>query len=140
MSDTRNPTPRFWLVCPGCGSQHEPEARWFGCDTCRDPAGHPHWLEVRFDLSRVDPAFLTKRGRVWDYAPLLPVLYAAVGALLFSGVLPWLRHRPISIRQSVSALIPRLGRLCQRRLCLKDRRSPHRPNARQDSGARRESR
>jgi len=64
---------KFWLVCPRCGREFEPGPRWHGCETCLDAAGYPHWLEVRYDLKKVDSTFLRQEGRVWDYAPLLPV-------------------------------------------------------------------
>src|SRR2546421_76500 len=63
---------RFWLVCPACGTEYDPGPRWYGCDTCRDNAGFPHWVEVRYDLSRIDTSCLQRAGSVWDYAPLLP--------------------------------------------------------------------
>jgi threonine synthase len=62
----------FRLVCPRCEQETDSLSPWFGCDTCADAAGFPHWLEVRYDLDRVNPDFLKRTGRVWDYAPLLP--------------------------------------------------------------------
>jgi threonine synthase len=64
---------RFYLVCPACQQRLEAGPRWFGCESCRDAAGFPHWLEVQYDLEQVDPAPFRKPGRVWDYAALLPV-------------------------------------------------------------------
>jgi len=81
----------FWLICPNCQREYDPGPRWFGCDTCRDPAGHPYWLETRYDLSRLDPAFLRRVGRVWDYAPLLPVRDAANVRTLGEGNTPLVR-------------------------------------------------
>src|SRR5689334_14992944 len=64
---------RFWLVCTGCGAEYEPGPHWYGCDKCRDNAGHPHWLEVRYDWDRVDVRCLQRAGRLWEYGPLLPI-------------------------------------------------------------------
>src|SRR5262245_2995526 len=83
--------PSFWLVCPRCGREYDPGPRWYGCDDCRDGAGHPHWVEVRYDLGRIDPAFLTRAGRVWDYAPLLPAHDPAQARTLGEGNTPLVR-------------------------------------------------
>jgi threonine synthase len=91
MNDTGRETPRFWLVCPGCGRQQEPAPCWFGCDTCRDPAGYPHWMEVRYDLGCIDASSLARAGRVWDYAPLLPVRDASSPPTLGEGNTPLVR-------------------------------------------------
>src|SRR4051794_4796638 len=72
LSAMLSPASTFWLVCPRCGTETEAGARWWGCEACRDAAGFPHWLEVRYDLERIDPAPFRRAGRVWDYAPLLP--------------------------------------------------------------------
>lgn len=81
----------FWLVCPRCRAAYEPGPRWFGCDVCRDPAGHPWWLEICYDLRRIDAAFLRRAGRVWDYAPLLPVRDPAHIRTLGEGNTPLVR-------------------------------------------------
>lgn len=81
----------FWLVCPNCGREYDPGPRWYGCDTCRDKAGNPHWVEVRYDLSRVDPTFLKRAGRVWDCAPLLPARDPARAQTLGEGHTPLVR-------------------------------------------------
>ena len=81
----------FWLVCPHCGTESEPGPRWHGCETCRDAAGHPYWLEVRYDLEKIDPTFLTRPGRVWDYAPLLPARDPADARTLGEGQTPLVR-------------------------------------------------
>lgn len=83
--------PRFWLVCPSCGTEQDPGPHWWGCTTCRDPQGHPCWLEVRYDLRRVDPALFQRPGRVWDYAPLLPVRDLANARTLGEGHTPLVR-------------------------------------------------
>jgi threonine synthase len=84
-------TTTFWLVCPHCGREFEPGPRWYGCETCLDAAGHPYWLEVRYDLRKVDPTLLTRAGRVWDYAPLLPVRDPARALTLGEGQTPLVR-------------------------------------------------
>ena len=81
----------FTLTCPACGTDHEPGPKWFGCETCRDAAGFPHWLEVRYDLDGVDPGFLRRAGRVWDYAPLLPVRDPSAAPTLGEGNTPLVR-------------------------------------------------
>jgi threonine synthase len=81
----------FWLECPQCGRTYEPGPCWYGCETCRDPAGHAYWLEVRYDLARIDPTFLFHAGRVWDYAPLLPLRDLAQVRTLGEGGTPLVR-------------------------------------------------
>jgi threonine synthase len=83
--------PAFWLVCPHCQTEYDAGPYWFGCATCKDPAGVPYWLEVRYDLERVDPGFLKRAGRVWDYAPLLPVRDASAPPTLGEGNTPLVR-------------------------------------------------
>lgn len=78
----------FWLICPKCGVKVEPGPRWYGCDACLDAAGYPHWLEVAYDLNAVDPGFLTQPGRVWEYAPLLPLRNPASVSTLGEGLTP----------------------------------------------------
>ncbi len=80
--------PDFSLVCPGCGAQYAAGPRWFGCDHCRDAGGFPHWVEVRYDLTGVDPAPFRHPGRVWDYAALLPVRDASAPPTLGEGNTP----------------------------------------------------
>jgi threonine synthase len=82
---------RFWLVCPACGREYDPSPRWYGCDACRDIAGFPHWVEVRYDWERVDRACLQRAGRVWDYASLLPVRDPAQVQTLGEGNTPLVR-------------------------------------------------
>lgn len=82
---------RFWLVCPGCQTRYEAGPYWFGCHHCRDPRGDPHWLEVTYDMQRIDPAVLKRAGRVWDYAPLLPVRAPAAAPTLGEGNTPLVR-------------------------------------------------
>jgi threonine synthase len=84
-------TNRFRLLCPACGREYDPGPRWRGCDTCVDRAGFPHWVEVRYDLTRVDAAILDRPGRLWDYAPLLPILDPAGALTLGEGGTPLLR-------------------------------------------------
>src|SRR5262249_32362195 len=72
-------------------TDYEAGPRWFGCDTCRDPGGHPHWVEVRYDLERVERAALERAGRVWDYASLLPVRDPGRAPTLGEGNTPLVR-------------------------------------------------
>jgi threonine synthase len=51
----------------------------------------PYWLEVRYDLGRVDPTACARAGRVWDYAALLPVREAAAPPTLGEGNTPLVR-------------------------------------------------
>jgi threonine synthase len=88
----------FWLVCPACGETRDAGPHWYGCATCRDPAGFPYWLEVAYDLERVPEAFVAPRagrgarvGRVWDYAPLLPARDSAAAPTLGEGGTPLVR-------------------------------------------------
>jgi threonine synthase len=83
--------PAFWLICPHCRTRYEPGAHWFGCATCKDPAGFPYWLEVEYDLERVAPDLLRRAGRVWDYAPVLPVRDATAPPTLGEGNTPLVR-------------------------------------------------
>ncbi len=78
----------FWLNCPKCGSRVEPGPHWYGCSSCRDAAGYPHWLEVEYDLSAVDRRVFEQRGRVWDYAPLLPLRDPSSALSLGEGLTP----------------------------------------------------
>lgn len=94
MSEIASNAPRsasFSLLCPQCGTTYPSGPRWFGCDTCRDPAGHPYWLEARYEMSGMNPAFLQKAGRLWDYAPLLPVQNPAAVSTLGEGNTPLVR-------------------------------------------------
>src|SRR5277367_1924478 len=84
-------TERFWLVCPACGREYDPGPRWYGCDTCLDPAGFPHWVEVRYDWDRVDAGCLERAGRLWDYAPLLPTRDPEQARTLGEGNTPLVR-------------------------------------------------
>jgi threonine synthase len=81
----------FVLHCPGCGREEPPGPRWFGCEVCRDAAGHPHWLEVRYDLESVPRDVFRRAGRVWDYAPLLPVREPDAAPTLGEGHTPLVR-------------------------------------------------
>lgn len=83
------PTPI--LLCPNCRTASDLGPRWFGCDTCRDPGGVPHWLEVQYDLEHLDVPFPRTAGRVWDYAPLLPVRDPAAAPSLGEGSTPLVR-------------------------------------------------
>jgi threonine synthase len=83
--------PRFWLVCPACGREVDAGPRWRGCDDCLDAAGYPHWVEVRYDLSEVDPRSIATVGRLWDYAKLLPVRRPVEAQTLGEGNTPLLR-------------------------------------------------
>lgn len=67
------PAESFWLVCPHCGVRRPAGPSFFGCDQCHDAAGYPHWLEVAYDLNRVDRALPRGARRLNDYAPLLPI-------------------------------------------------------------------
>jgi threonine synthase len=98
----------FWLICPRCGREYDPGPRWYGCDTCLDAAGHPYWLEVRYDLSKIDPTFLTRAGRVWDYAPLLPVRDPAQALTLGEGQTPLVRIEALNRELGVPALFLKL--------------------------------
>lgn len=91
MPPTQSPAPDFWLACPRCGARRDPGPHWWGCGTCRDAAGCPHWLEVRYDLDRVDRDALRRTGRVWDYAPLLPTRDPASAPTLGEGQTPLVR-------------------------------------------------
>jgi threonine synthase len=46
---------------------------------------------VRYDLQKVDPTLLTQAGRVWDYAPLLPVRDPSRAQTLGEGLTPLVR-------------------------------------------------
>src|SRR5262245_64258653 len=81
----------FSLHCPGCGRDYEPGPRWFGCEGCHDAGGHPHWLEVRYDLCRVEKDALRRAGRVWDYASLLPARNPRGAPTLGEGNTPLVR-------------------------------------------------
>src|SRR5439155_23983879 len=50
-----------------------------------------YWLEVRYDMGRVDAAPFARAGRVWDYAALLPVRDAAAPPTLGEGNTPLVR-------------------------------------------------
>ncbi len=88
---TAAPRPAFWLVCPHCRTTLEPGPHWFGCAACTDPAGAPYWLEVQYDRERIAPYFHKRPGRVWDYAPLLPVRNAGASPTLGEGRTPLVR-------------------------------------------------
>jgi hypothetical protein len=47
------PSPEFTLHCPGCGRDYPAGPLWFGCESCKDAGGFPHWLEVRYEW-RID--------------------------------------------------------------------------------------
>jgi threonine synthase len=79
---------QFWLVCPSCKREEDIPSPWFGCKTCTDAAGFPHWLEIRYDLERVNPDLLRRAGRVWDYAPLLPAAHPQQVLTLGEGQTP----------------------------------------------------
>ncbi|MBM3458532.1 MAG: pyridoxal-phosphate dependent enzyme, partial [Armatimonadetes bacterium] len=64
---------------------------WFGCGHCRDAGGHPHWLEVRYNLEGVDPTSFRRPGRVWDYRALLPLPQEAEAPTLGEGNTPLVR-------------------------------------------------
>jgi threonine synthase len=81
----------FWLECPSCRSRLEPGPAWQGCPGCRDAAGYPHWLQVEYDLSGVDPAPFRQAGRVWSYSALLPVRQPEEAAALGEGGTPLVR-------------------------------------------------
>ena len=77
------------LVCRGCDARYPIAPMWHGCGKCVDRAGDPHWLEVEYDLEKLDASFLCF-GRLWDYADLLPPSSAAAGPTLGEGGTPLL--------------------------------------------------
>ena len=87
-------TERCWLECPICGTRRPLGPHFFGCSSCVDASGFPHWLEVRYDLSQIDSAMLRRVGRVWDYAPLLPFEGAATS--LGEGNTPLLKIKSLN--------------------------------------------
>lgn len=89
-------TTSFTLVCPGCGKQVDPGPHWFGCAHCRDAAGFPHWLEVKYDLDGVSPDPFRRPGRVWDYASLLPLGDAGAPPTLGEGGTPLVRVKALN--------------------------------------------
>jgi threonine synthase len=86
----------FFLVCPNCGARHTPGTLWWGCASCRDTAGFPHYLEVGYDMGRVDAAPLSRPGRLWDYRALLPLPTDAEPVTLGEGGTPLVRSERLN--------------------------------------------
>lgn len=96
LSETERKALPFYLACTGCGTNYPPGPYWWGCPNCQDAAGNPHFLDVAYDLRRVDTGIFQRVGLVFDYRALLPLPSDAEPVTLGEGSTPLIRSERLN--------------------------------------------